>query len=433
MDYQKLYESKKCSVQDCLNLIESGDIIATGTDSNAAVALLKELHTIAGRVEDVWVVKGADRSYPFMTMEGMDGHINTTGLIMGPGNRESQKLFNYQYTPANLHDWIIRWTQNRPVTVLLTAVTPMDEDGNLYMSTCLINEAAALKSDKLRKIIVQVNPKMPRMKPEAGRIHISQVDALIEEEADLWTVPTPVPTQTDKIIGGLAAEYVHDGDCIQIGLGGTADMVALALESKHDLGLHTELFTPGIGNLIRKGVITGARKTINQGRHVGTFVIGDQALYDDMNTNPAYMLVPGQYANNPAVIAQNDNMVSINTALEVDLTGQVCSESLGSTMFSGTGGATDFAYGALHSKGGRGIIALSSTAKKGTISKIKAQLTPGSAVTISRNLVDMIVTEFGVAYLRGRTIRERAQNLIAVAHPDFRSELTSQAKLLGFL
>lgn len=433
MEYTELYESKKCSIADCLSLIQSGDVIATGTDSNAAVTILKELHTIADCVENVWVIKGADRVYPFMTAPGMDGHINTTGLIMGPGNRESQKIFNYQYTPANLHDWVLRWTQHRPVTVLLTAVTPMDGEGNLYMSTCLINEAEALKSGSLRKIIVQVNRKMPRLKPEAGKIHISQVDALIEADDDLWFAPTPVPTEKDKVIGETAAEFIHDGDTIQIGLGGTADMVALALESKHDLGLHTELFTPGIGNLIRKGVITGARKTINRDRHVGTFVIGDQALYEDMDTNPAYMLVPGQYANDPFVIAQNDNMVSVNTALEIDLTGQVCSESIGSRMFSGTGGATDFAYGALHSKGGRGIIAMSSTTKNGAISKIKPQLTPGAAVTISRNLVDIIITEYGVAYMRGRTLRERARNLIAIAHPDFRSELTAQARELGLM
>lgn len=433
MNHAELYETKKCTISKCLSLIQSGDVIATGTDSNAPVSILKELHTIAERVENVWVIKGADRVYPFMTEPGMDGHINTTGLIMGPGNREGQKSFNYQYMPANLHDWIIRWTQYRPVTVLLTAATPMDENGNLYMSTCLINEAEALKSRNLRKIIVQVNRKMPRLKPESGKIHISQIDALVEADDDLWSVPTPVPSEKDKIIGQIAAEFIHDGDTIQIGLGGTADMVALALESKHDLGLHTELFTPGIGNLIRKGVITGARKTIHQRRHVGTFVIGDQALYEDMDRNPAYMLVPGQYANNPFVIAQNENMVSVNTALEIDLTGQVCSESIGTRMFSGTGGATDFAYGALHSKGGRGIIAMSATAKNGTISKIKPQLTPGAAVTISRNLVDIIITEYGVAYMRGRTLRERAQNLIAISHPDFRFELTEQARKLGLL
>lgn len=260
MDYKALYESKKCSVQECLNLIQSNDVIATGTDSNAAVIILKELHTIADRVENVWVIKGADRSYPFMTDPAMNGHINTTGLIMGPGNREGQKYFNYQYMPANLHDWILRWSDTRPATVLLTAATPMDEEGNLYMSTCLINEAEALKSPALRKIIVQVNPKMPRLKPAEGKIHISQIDALIEAEDDLWTVPSPIPTDNDKIIGQTAAEFIHDGDTIQVGLGGTADMVALALESKKDLGLHTELFTPGIGNLVRKGVITGGEK-----------------------------------------------------------------------------------------------------------------------------------------------------------------------------
>lgn len=223
------------------------------------------------------------------------------------------------------------------------------------MSTCLINEAVALKSKKLRKIIVQVNSNMPPLKPEEGKIHISQVDALIEKEEDLWSVPSPKPSETDKIIGECAAEFIHDGDCIQVGLGGMADMVALALESKQDLGLHTELFTPGIGNLIRKGVITGERKNIYKGEHVGTFVIGDEALYEDMRTNKAYRILPGQITNDPFVISQNDNMISINTALEIDLTGQICSESVGSRMYSGTGGATDFAYGALHSKGGRGI------------------------------------------------------------------------------
>ena len=433
MDYKELYESKKTTIAEALSLIQSHDTIVTGTDSNAAVSTLQQLHTIADRVEDVWVIKGQDRNYQFMSDPAMNGHINTTGLIMGGPSREAQKCFNYQFMPANLHDWIVRWNQVRPITVLLTAATPMDEEGNLYMSTCLINEAFALKQDTLRTIIVQVNPKMPRLKPEAGRIHISQIDAIIEQEEDLWSVPSPVPSENDKIIRGTAAEFIHDGDCIQVGLGGTADMVALALQTKHDLGLHTELFTPGIGKLIRMGAINGSRKTINKGKHVGTFVIGDAELYEDMNKNPDYMMVPGQYANDPFIIAQNDNMVSINTALEVDLFGQVCSESIGSTEYSGTGGATDFAYGALHSKGGRGIIAMSSTAKKGTLSKIKAQLTPGAAVTISRNLVDMIITEYGVAYMRGRTLTERAYNMIAIAHPDFREELTQQAKKLGMI
>lgn len=431
MDNKELYESKKCSVEECLSQIESGDVIVTGTDGNAATAMLEQLHTIADRVENVWVIKGADGVYPFMTNPGMDGHINTTGLIMGAGNRKAQKSFNYQYMPANLHDWMTRWNEYRPNNVLLTAATPMDEDGYLYMSMCLINEATALKSAK--KIIVEVNPNLPLLKSEYGRIHISQVTCLTESNKPLTSIsPTP-PSEVDRIVGGIAAEMIHDGDTIQIGLGGMADMVALSLMGKHDLGLHTELFTPGIGKLIRSGVINGSRKTINRGRHVGVFAIGDQDLYDQMGSDPNFMLVPGYYGNDPFVIAQNDNMVSVNTALEIDLTGQVCSESIGSTQFSGTGGATDYAYGALHSKGGRGIIAMASTAKHGTISKIKAQLTPGSAVTISRNLADRIVTEYGVAYMRGRTLKERALGLIAIAHPDFRGELTQEARKLGLI
>ncbi|MBQ1400487.1 MAG: 4-hydroxybutyrate--acetyl-CoA CoA transferase [Lachnospiraceae bacterium] len=433
MDYRAMYESKKSTIPELLSLIQSGDCVVTGTDSDAPVTILKELHTIGDRVDNVWIVKGADRIYPFMTMPELHGKINCTGLIMGAGNRESQKTFNYQYMPANLHDWIYRWEKNRPITVLLTAATPMDEDGYLYMSTCLINEAEALKSSSLRNIIVQVNSKLPVLKSEAGRIHISQITGLIEADEDLFTVPAPNPSETDKIIGATAAEFINDGDTIQIGLGGTADMVAVALESKKDLGLHTELFTPGIGHLIRIGVITGERKTVYKGRHVGTFAIGDEALYEDMGKNPAYMILPGQITNDPFLIAQNDNMKSVNTALEIDLTGQICSESMGSTMYSGTGGATDFAYGALHSKGGRGIIAIASTAKKGTLSKIKPQLTPGATVSISRNLADTIITEYGVAELKGRTITERAQMLIRIAHPDFRDELTFEAKRLGLI
>ena len=433
MDYKALYESKKRTIPELLSLIRSNDCVVTGTDSDAPVSILNELHTIGDRVDNVWIVKGADRVYPFMTMPELHGKINCTGHIMGAGNREAQKTFNYQYMPGNLHDWITRWGTNRPITVLLTAATPMDEDGYLYMSTCLINEGEALQSPSLRDIIVQVNPKLPMLKSEYGRIHISQVSGLIEAEEPMFVVPTPNPSETDKIIGATAAEFIHDGDTIQIGLGGTADMVAVALESKKDLGLHTELFTPGIGHLIRTGVITGERKTIYKGRHVGTFAIGDEALYEDMGKNPAYMILPSQMTNDPFIIAQNDNMKSINTALEIDLTGQICSESIGSKMYSGTGGATDFAYGAQHSKGGRGIIAIASTAKKGTVSKIKPQLTPGATVSISRNLADTIVTEYGVAELRGRTITERAMALIAIAHPDFRDELTFEARKLGLI
>jgi acyl-CoA hydrolase len=211
------------------------------------------------------------------------------------------------------------------------------------------------------------------------------------------------------------------------------DAVGNSFFDKHDLGLHTELFTPVMGDLIAAGVINGARKTIDRGKHVGNFILGDEKLYQIMTTDPNVMFSQASYTNDPFVISQIDNMVSINTAMEIDLTGQICSESIGPRQYSGTGGAFDFAYGAQHSKGGRGIIAINSTAKNGTISKIKAVLTPGSVVTISRNVADIIITEYGVAYMRGRSVRERALQLIAIAHPDFRGELTQQARAYGFI
>lgn len=432
MDYQKEYQDKLVTVEEALSLIQSGDIIAGGTEGGTPFSLYSQLHTIADRVEDVWVLKGANGFFRFMTEPGMDGHINSSSLLAGACGRESQKYHNFQFMPANLHDWQQRWNEYRPNNVFMNAVTPMDEEGYLYMSMSLQYEKVAL--DSASKVILEVKKDMPFVKNEYTRIHISQVTCLVESDEPMETLgKLPTPSEVDKTVGGIAAEMIHDGDCIQVGLGGMADMVALALESKHDLGVHTELITPGIGNLVRKGVVNGSRKTLHKGRHLGTFALGDRQLYDDLGSNPEYMIVPGYYSNDPFVIAQNDNMVSVNTALEIDLTGQVCSESIGSTQFSGTGGATDFAYGALHSKGGRGIIAISSTAKKGTISKIKAQLTPGAAVSISRNLVDNIVTEYGVAYMRGRTLKERAQNLIAVAHPDFRGELTAEARKLGLI
>lgn len=244
------------------------------------------------------------------------------------------------------------------------------------------------------------------------------------------TIPNPEIGPLERKIGGYVADLVADGDCIQLGIGALPNAVGEALMDKRDLGLHTEMFTDIMGRMIQRGVITGARKNVHPGKHVGTFALGSQELYQTLSQDPNVMMVSAAYGNDPFHIAQNDNMVSINTTLEMDLTGQACSESIGSIQYSGTGGATDYAYGATHSRGGRSILALASTAKKGLISKIKPQLTPGAVVSISRNLVDYVVTEYGVARLRGRSVRDRARALIGIAHPDFRPGLTAQAQKL---
>ena len=241
------------------------------------------------------------------------------------------------------------------------------------------------------------------------------------------------PDETDRKIGDIIADMIHDGDTIQLGIGRLPDALAVKLREKNDLGLHTEMFTSNMVDLIRRGNITGKYKTVDPGEHVGAFALGDLALYETLHTNPACRIAPSSYANNPSIIAQQDNMRSVNTCLEIDLLGQISSESIGAVQFSGTGGAADFASGAIRAKNGRGIVAFTSTAKKGTMSKIKCLLTPGSAVTIHRNLADTIVTEYGIAELKGLSVPERARALISIAHPDFREQLTEEAKQIGFI
>jgi acyl-CoA hydrolase len=240
-------------------------------------------------------------------------------------------------------------------------------------------------------------------------------------------LPAATVGEIDKTIGAYVASLVNDGDTIQLGIGGIPNAVALAFMNKHDLGVHTEMITSSMAILAEAGVITGKKKSLHKGKMIGTFALGTQALYDFLDGNPAVQLLRGNYVNNPFVIAKNDNMVSINTALQVDLTGQVCSESIGLRTYSGSGGQNDTAEGAIHAKNGRSIIALYSTAKNGTISAIQPWLTPGAAVTLSRNNVDYIVTEYGIAPMKARTIKQRVENLIAIAHPDFRSELRALA------
>ena len=234
----------------------------------------------------------------------------------------------------------------------------------------------------------------------------------------------------EEAIGENVAELIRDGDCIQLGIGGTSNVVARKLVDKHDLGIHSEMFTDSMMELMKKGVINCSRKNLNPGLAVASFAWGSRQLYDFIDWNRDIVFRRSSYVNDPFIIAQNDNMVSINTTLQVDLTGQVCSESIGPRQYSGTGGAFDFAYGALHSRGGRGLVAVQSTAKNGTISRITPMLTEGAMVSITRNVVDNIVTEYGVAPMRGRTVRQRVQNLIAVAHPDFREELKKKAEYL---
>ena len=252
-------------------------------------------------------------------------------------------------------------------------------------------------------------------------------DVIIESDLSLYELQDPPIGEAEKAVAGYAAEMVHDGDCIQLGFGGIPNAIGFELMNRHDLGIHTDQIGASMARMIQQGVVTNRYKNLDKGWSVGAFIIADNFTYEYLNNHPRVMMRRGRYTNDPMIIAQQDNMVSINAALQIDLTGQVAAEALGYIQWSGTGGATDFAYGAYHSRGGRAMLCQISTAKKGTVSRIAPILDPGSIVSVSRNLTDMVITEYGVAKLRARTVKQRVENLIAVAHPDFRAELRKEA------
>ncbi len=429
MDYKKLYNEKLTDLSGCLDAISSGDRICFGGDCNQPFEIMENLHNIAGRVTGIECIKARMGDYKFVTQPGMNGHINSGGFFFSSAFYEGMKHGNSSYIPLDLCDYGSIVTSYKPCDTFIAAVSPMDENGNFNLGLCLMWEEDCLPT--CNKIILEVNPKLPRVRGGL-EINIKDVTLLMETHRDLMVIPDAPITEIEDTIGGHVAELINDGDCLQLGIGALPNAVANHLMDKKDLGLHTEMFTSAMGRMIRAGVITGARKNINKGLHIGTFAGGDEELYKTLGENPNCRIMKADYAVNPMIIMQNDNQVSINTVVEMDLTGQVCSESIGSRQISGSGGAFDFAYGAMHSKGGKGILAFQSITKKGQ-SKIQPVLSLGAQVTIPRNYVDYVVTEYGVARLKGRSIKERAEQLIAIAHPDQREYLRQEARKLFYI
>lgn len=423
--YQDLYNSKKITVEEALNLIKSGDEIVAGFCGLEPMAILSKLHTIKDRVQDVsvWYTLGMG-NYLFFNNPAMKDHFITKSWFHSFGVREAHKHGTVSYQPAHLHNGMTRkLAENRP-RVFIGTVSPMDRHGFVRSSLSVLYEKEFIENADL--VIMEVNPRLPSVHGDT-QISIEQIDYIVEIDRPIPVLPTDSVSETDKIIGECVASLVRDGDTIQLGIGGIPNAAAQAFMNKQHLGVHTELITSSIADLAEAGVITGSKKSLHQGKIVGTFALGSQKLYDFMDNNPSVALLRGPYVNSPFIVAKNDNMVSINTALQVDLTGQICSESIGPRQYSGSGGQNDTAEGAIHAKNGRSIIALYSTAKEGTISTIQPFLSPGAVVTLSRNNIDYIVTEYGIAPMKARTIRERVDNLIAVAHPDFRQELREAA------
>ena len=420
------YKSKFISMDDAIAKIKTGDVIAVAAYGNEPVEFLRRLHEIADRgVRDVTIwLANPQEEYPFLTMDGMEDVIQILSIFYGPSLRRLHSTGRVSFVPNNLHSCFGAMYETRRPNVFVGAVTPMDRYGYVCMSTSQQMELELF--DTCETIILEINPRLPYTNGTT-RIPADKIDYFVDGERAVSNSPIYPRTQVQETIADYASSLIHDGDTIQLGIGGMPDAVAERLTDRHDLGIYTEMLGSAMGMLMACGAVNNSRKMFYRGRSIAAFTWGTQELYEYINDNPMVELLPVHYVNDPFNIAKNDNMVSVNTAVEIDLTGQICSESIGGRQYSGTGGAWDFAYGAFHAKNGRGIIALQSTAKSGTVSRIVPQLTPGNIVSIPRNIVDTVVTEYGIAHLRGKSVRQRVEELIAVSHPDFRAELRKQA------
>lgn len=432
MNYKMLYQAKRKTAEEIASLIQSGFTCVAPTcmgQPNAITAAVTK-RAMRGELENVKhhsIIAIGEPGFLDPALRGKYDYVSwfTTGTA-----RKSVQEGYSDYMPCHYSEVAQIWAERGELDVFYAAVTPMDEYG--WFSFGLIASEAAALAAQAKYVFLEVNPHMPRV-PGNNSIHISQVTAFCEFESPLPILPEAPITQTDMTIGHLIAEQIPDGATIQFGIGGVPNAVGKCLRDKRDLGIHTELFVDSMVDLIQCGAVTNLEKKLHRGKSVATFGWGSENMYRFLQNNPTIELHPVSYVNDPYVIGQIDNFISVNSCLEVDLLGQVCAESIGPKHYSGSGGQVDFVRGCNRSKGGKSFIAISSTAKGGTVTKIKPTLSPGAAVTTGKNDVDYIVTEFGIARLRGKTAGERAKALISVAHPDFRDQLTFEARKMNLM
>ncbi len=334
------------------------------------------------------------------------------------------------YVPANFSDIPSLIRQSDHIDAVMFTVGPMDEYGYLNFGLGCDYTPAAIEVAK--KIIVEVNPNMPRV-GGYNNINISKVDMVVECDEPIAELRFPAPTALEEKIASYIADLIEDGSTLQVGIGGVPAAVCKFLEHKKDLSIHTELISDYLLDMVESGAVNGSKKSIHKGKIVATLVEGTRKFFDFLNNNPTIELHPVDYVNDPAVIAQNNKLCSINGTIEVDLFGQCASETIGTKHWGGSGGQSDFSRGCSISPGGKGFVVLKSTAKKGTLTTIVPTLTPGAIVTTSRNYVDHVVTEYGIAKLRNKSVRERALALINISHPDFRDELRHSAKQMKII
>jgi len=432
MNPQELYQQRKKTAEEIAQLVESGWSCCSDIGVAIPPGILNALgnQLVAGKVDNLRLHTLLDL-FPLspLSAEAAKG-IVPVSWFSGGGLRTAVNEGRGDIMPCYYRDMPSLFRDYVEVDALFATVSPMDEEGWFTTGATASNSEALIQ--KAKRIYLEVNANMPTS-VSGPKVHISQVTALCEN-----TLPLPVTSaqeidELSKTIAGYIAEEVCNEATIQFGIGAIPEAVGFGLKDKRDLGIHTELLTDCMVELVECGVVTNAKKPINTGKTVATLAFGSERIYKYIDKNPSVAMLPVDYVNNPATIAEHPNFISVNSGLEVDFFGQVCAESMGTRHVSGSGGQVDYVRGAVQSKGGKSFIAFPSTAKNDTISRITPTLSPGAIVTTSKNDVDHIVTEYGVAKLRGKTLSQRVKALISIAHPKFRDELTFAAKKQNIL
>jgi acyl-CoA hydrolase len=412
------------SAEEALAVVHSGQRVFVHSAAATPQRLVRALASRAEDLRNVEVVHiHTEGEAPYASPEHSDS-FRTSAMFIGGNMRKAVASGEADYIPVFLSE-IPNLFKNKvlPIDVALVQVSPPDKHGYCTLGVSVDVSQAAVET--ARYVIAQVNPNMPRTHGD-GNFHVSEIDFGVEVDEPLYELPVPTLSETERAIGRNVAELVEDGATLQMGIGAIPDAVLAALHDHKHLGIHTEMFSEGVIDLFEKGVVDNSRKAKHPGKIVSSFLMGSRRLYDFVDDNPKVVMLGADYVNDTAVIRQNPKVTAINSAIEVDLTGQVVADSIGSRMYSGVGGQMDFIRGASISKGGKPIIALPSTTRRGE-SRIVPFLKEGAGVVTTRAHVHYVVTEFGIAYLYGQTLRQRARALINVAHPDHRESLEQAA------
>jgi acetyl-CoA hydrolase len=433
MSWQSIYQSKVTTAEAAIRAIQSGNRVFLTGNCSIPKVLLEALVEYAPELQDVEITHALTMGSTDYVAQGMEDHVRVNTVFIGANVRQAVQEGRADFTPVMLSEFPLLFKRGfLPLDVALVHLSPPDEHG--FCSFGVESGLTKTPAESSRIIVAEVNQQMPRTLGDTF-IHVSKLNYIVPVDYPLMEMPMSEgePSELAQKIASYIAELIPDAATMQMGIGAIPDAVLGFLYDKKDLGVHSELFSDGVIDLVNAGVITNARKTLHVGKITAGFCIGTRRLYQFIHDNPIIELHRSEYVNDPFVIAQNERQVAINSALEVDLTGQVCADSIGPKLYSGVGGQLDFVYGASRSKDGVPVIALPATAKNGQISRIAPLLKHGAGVVTTRNHVRYIVTEYGVADLYGKTIRQRAQALINIAAPEFRDELKHAAEELYYL